>query len=82
MDNIFEIVVSVLFALVGWFGNVFWTALTDLQKSDRELTAKVNSIQLLVVGDYIRKEDMTVFKEEVMRKLDKVLDKLDTKADK
>lgn len=82
MDNIFEIVVGVLFALVGWFGNVFWTSLTELQKADKLLAEKVSNIELLVVGDYIKKEDMSVFKDEVMRKLDKVLDKLDTKVDK
>ena len=82
MENWFEVVVGLLFALVGWFGNVFWTSLTDLQKADKELASKVNNIELLVVGDYIKKIDMSGFREEVMSKLDKVLDKLDTKVDK
>jgi hypothetical protein len=46
--------VSVLF---GWILKIVWDAVKDLQYADDELVDKVNRIEVLVAGEYVKRED-------------------------
>jgi hypothetical protein len=46
--------VSVLF---GWILKIVWDAVKDLQHADDELVNKVNRIEVLVAGEYVKRED-------------------------
>jgi len=59
-----------------------WQAVKDLQKTDKELADKVNSIEVLVAGQYVRQDDFRRMSEAIFKKLDRIEDKLDGKADK
>lgn len=59
-----------------------WTALRDLQKSDTKLAEKVSSIEVLVAGNYVKKEDFDKLGEAIFKKLDRIEDKLSEKVDK
>jgi hypothetical protein len=54
----------------------------DLKKSDSELADKVQKIEVLVIGDYVRKTDYDKLAETIFSKLDRILEKLDHKQDK
>lgn len=69
-------------ALIGFLLNAVWQAVKDLQTADTRLTAKVAEIEILVAGDYLRRDDFTHTVEALFKKLDKIEDKLDKKADK
>lgn len=69
-------------ALIGFMLNAVWQAVKDLQAADTNLTKKVAEIEVLVAGDYLRREDFTHTVEALFKKLDKIEDKLDKKADK
>ena len=69
-------------ALVGFLLNAVWQAVKDLQAADKVLADKVGSIEVLVAGDYLRRDDFTHMIETLFKKLDKIEDKLDKKADK
>ena len=46
------------------------------------LAEKVNGIEILVAGNYVKKDDFDRFTDAIFSKLDKISDKLDNKADK
>ena len=69
-------------ALIGFLLNCVWRAVRDLQVADKELASKVASIEILVAGDYVRKEELTASITALFVKLDRIEDKMDKKADK
>lgn len=71
--------VSVLF---GWILKTVWDAVKDLQKADDELIDKVNKIEVLVAGEYVKREDFRSDMDRLFAKLDSIEKKLDSKADK
>ena len=68
--------------LIGFFRNSIWQAIKDLQKADKELTAKVAEIEVLVAGAYVKKNDFNELSKALFSKLDRIEDKLDKKVDK
>ena len=68
--------------LIGWGLKVVWDALRDLQKADRDLTNKVNAIELLVAGKYVTRDEFAGISEKIFNKLDEISEKLSKKADK
>lgn len=68
--------------LIGFLLNAVWQAVKELQESDKMLAEKVSSIEVLVAGDYIKRDDFNRTIEALFHKLDKIEDKLDKKVDK
>ena len=71
--------VSVMF---GWILKTIWGAVSGLQKADEELTDKVNRIEVLVAGEYVKRQEFQGALERLFSKLDQIDNKLDQKADK
>lgn len=69
-------------ALIGFLLNAVWQAVKDLQKADQSLTEKVGAIEVLVAGNYVKKEELAESIKALFAKLDKIEDKIDRKADK
>lgn len=69
-------------ALIGFLLNAVWQAVKDLQAADKVLAEKVGSIEVLVAGAYVKKDEFTQSINALFAKLDKIEDKLDKKADK
>ena len=69
-------------ALIGFLLNAVWQAVKDLQAADKVLSEKVGNIEVLVAGDYVRKDEFMSQMNALFTKLDKIEDKLDKKADK
>ncbi len=75
--------------LLGLFGMVIgilmrslWQAVRDLQTADNSLAEKVSAVEVLVAGQYVKRDDFNRFSEAMFRKLDRIEDKLDGKMDK
>lgn len=81
-QTLVNIVFGTVCSLGGWFLKTMWASLKDLQTTDKALAEKVQSIEVLVAGQYIRRDDFDRFAEAMFNKLDKISDKLDNKADK
>lgn len=83
MDQmLFNISVSVVGFLGGWWLKVLWDAVKDLQAADKQLAEKVGEIEVLVAGSYITRHDFDKIASAIFAKLDKIEDKLDRKVDK
>ena len=69
-------------ALIGFLLNSVWQSVKDLQNSDKALADKVASIEVLVAGAYVKREELVSLSNALFSKLDKIEDKLDRKEDK
>jgi len=81
-QELFNIAVALVSTLAGFVLKAVWDGIKDLQTSDKELTEKVHSIERIVVGDYVRKDDLERMNQAVLNKLDRIETKLDKKVDK
>ena len=79
---LFNIALGIAGFLGGWWMKVLHESVRDLQESDKKLAEKVSQIEVLVAGNYVRRDDFDKSVEAIFRKLDRIEDKLDGKADK
>ena len=61
---------------------IMWDSLQNLQHQDRELAEKVSKIEVLVAGEYVKKDDFDRIIERLFDKLDHIELKIDSKQDK
>lgn len=79
---LFNIAITLVGFLGGWVLNSLKSSIEALQKADASLTKEVQKIEVLVAGQYVRKEDFDRLGEAIFEKLDRIYEKLDKKADK
>lgn len=84
MDNQawFNVGIGIISAMLGWWLNNVWNALKELQNVDRELAEKVASIEVLVAGKYVTRDEFNLTLSQVFSKLDRIIDTLNHKADR
>lgn len=75
-------VFGVVNIILGAALTMMWDSYKELKKSDKELADKVNNIEVIVVGQYVKREDFEKVADQIFSKLDKIMEKLDRKADK
>lgn len=68
--------------ILGAVIKAMWDSYKDLKKADSALAEKVNQIEILVAGTYVKRDDFDRVAHAIFAKLDKISDKLDQKADK
>jgi hypothetical protein len=68
--------------LFGFLLRTVWQAVKDLQMSDKQLVEKVNSIEVLVAGQYVKQDEFNRLSDAIFKKLDRIEEKLDKKEDK
>ena len=81
-QQLFNWAVAALGALGGFVLKSVWDAVKDLQRADTNLADKVSHMEVLIAGDYIKKEEFNNVSNIIFIKLDKIMDKLESKADK
>jgi hypothetical protein len=69
-------------ALLGFLLKSIWQAVKDLQTADKVLADKVASIEVLVAGNYVKRDDFDRVATAIFTKLDRIEDKLGSKVDK
>lgn len=81
-QNFINMLAGAVSVLFGWILKTIWDAVRDLQASDDELADKVNRIEVLVAGEYVRREEFQGSLDRLFAKLDQIENKIDQKADK
>ena len=69
-------------AAIAFILRVVWEGLRELQKADLELASRVNEVQLVVAGQYVKREDMERIQTALFAKLHRIENKLDLKMDR
>lgn len=77
---------NILLGLAAFFGSWVLNSLRknieDLQSSDGNMSTKVQALEVLVAGSYVKRDDLDKLTAALFAKLDKIESKLDHKADK
>jgi hypothetical protein len=81
-QQLFNIAVALVGALGGWWMNTMWQSLKDLQQADKDLADKVAAIEVLVAGEYVKRDSFDRAMDRIFEKLERIDAKLDGKADK
>lgn len=81
-QQIINTLIGVAGALGGWWMRIMYQSLEALKAQDAKLAEKVSGIEVLVAGKYVTREDFEKKIDAMLSKLDKIDNKLDTKADK
>jgi hypothetical protein len=81
-QTIINIAIGLIGTLGGWVLNNLKASIDELRKADSLLADKVQHIEVLVAGTYVKRDDMDKLGSALFAKLDKIEAKLDGKADK
>lgn len=81
-QTIINIGIGLIGTLGGWVLNSLKGSIEALQRADTNLTAKVQNIEVLVAGQYVRRDDLDKLTSALFTKLDRIEVKIDGKADK
>lgn len=81
-QNFINIGLMFISTVFGWVFKFLYDKLRELQTADLQLAEKVQSIELLVAGTYIKRTEMEKMYDALFSKLDRIENKLDGKADK
>jgi hypothetical protein len=73
-QSLFNLSVGIAGTLGGWCLKTIWDSVKDLQKADKELAEKVASIEVLVAGKYITRDEFTAVVNMLSTKLDNIKD--------
>lgn len=79
---VFESLLAIVNILLGFVLATLWQEVKVLQKADTALVDKVASIEVLVAGQYIKRDYFEAKLEALFNKLDHMESKFDTKMDK
>lgn len=76
-QDAFNAAVTVGAALGGWLIRSMYDAIRDMRAADLELTERVQKIEVLVAGEYVRRDELTRVTEALFSKLDKIEAKIE-----
>lgn len=86
LQTLFNAGVTIITMAGGWFLRSIWEAITDLQKSDREIVQDIAQVKEIVAGNYMKRSELLPrldrMESNIDRKMDQIYNKLDMKADK
>ena len=68
--------------LLGALGSLIFIGMRDLQRAQSRTDRRLSEIEVLVAGDYLKKQEFEKFVDRVICKLDAIDEKIDRKADK
>jgi len=81
-QTLINILFTVAGAMGGWILNNLKTSIESLQKADISLADKVQHIEVLVAGTYVKRDDLDKVTSVVHQRFDKIEEKLDKLAEK
>ena len=82
MQAIINILLSLVAFFGGWWMRVMWATLMELRSTDSRLADKVQSIEVLVAGNYVKRDELHELTHALFNKLDRIELKVDKKVDK
>jgi hypothetical protein len=78
----FNSAMALIFILVGWLLNMLYSSMCELSKADKDLATKVQSIEVLVAGKYIQRDEFEIKMSALFTKFDKLDEKIDRVLEK
>jgi hypothetical protein len=81
-QTIINFILGLFGMVLGFMLRVLWQSVKDLRNEDSKLIEKVGAIEILVAGQYIKRDEFQQLTHAIFKKLDKIEDKLNKKEDR
>ena len=81
-QTVINILVGACGCLIGWVLKNLKDSIDALQVRDTILADKVQHIEVLVAGTYVKRDDLDKMSTALFQKLDRIEAKVDNKADR
>ena len=93
MDSDVQMFVNAALGVIAFLGGIIikvvWdaistlrTSLAEMREEDTKLSSKVQAIEVLVAGTYIKRDEFERLSAAIFSKLDKIIEKIDHKVDR
>jgi len=83
LDQTFiNLLIAAVGALFGWWVRTIWVDVRRLQDVDVRLTDRIAAIEVLVAGQYVRRDKFDATIDKMFQKLDRIEEGLNGKADR
>ena len=93
MDSDVQMFVNAALGVIAFLGGIIikvvWdaistlrTSLAEMREEDTKLASKVQAIEVLVAGTYIKRDEFERLSSAIFAKLDKIIEKIDSKVDR
>lgn len=79
---IFNILVTLCGLLGGYVLKLIQATLANMLREQRDLANKLQAIEVLVAGEYVRKDEFTRVADALFARFDRIESKLDNKEDR
>ena len=79
---LFNVSFSVVLMGAGWLMRVLFETIKDLRDKDQKIYDKVAGLAVTLPENYVSKRDFKDLNDRIFDKLDRIENKIDTKADK
>jgi len=79
---LFNVAFSVILMGAGWLMRVLFDTIRDLRSKDQDIYDKVSVLSVTLPENYVSKRDFKDLNDRIFDKLDRIENKIDTKADK
>lgn len=77
-----NIAIALLGTFGGWMLKFMHGAMRDLQQQNAQLTDKLQKVEVLVAGEYVKRSYFDNVSNELFRKLDGIAEQLRNKVDR
>lgn len=71
-QSIINWILAALGAAIGFVIRAIWQAIRELQNSERRMTDRLHSVQVLVAGEYVKQDEFLRHSEAMFKKLDRI----------
>lgn len=68
----FNIMLGLIAFLGGWWMKAIWQSIKELTATDNQLLMKVNAIEILIAGQYAKREEVEKINNSIVNKLEKL----------
>ncbi len=79
---LFNSAFAALLLIIGWIMRAMFETLRDLRRKDQDIYDKVSTLAVQIPEKYVLKTEMSKLVDRLFDKLDRIENKIDTKADK
>ena len=72
MQEVFNIAVALIGFLAAWVLRVLWESIKELQRNNKEVSDQLRDNELLVLGQYTKKEELDRVADAILTKISKL----------
>lgn len=71
-QDYFNLLLGLVAFLGGWWMKAIWSAIKKLEDTDSQMLTKIGSIEVIIAGQYVKKQEVDDMLNKISQKLSKI----------